>query len=138
MCARRRKDVSAGVGKKLKNRKAMTTTIITILIVSAVIISAIFAMQLRAERIRKKSIRDFNRRYTSHYNINRLTQQTFNKAVNIVMDLVKSDGADIEVTYKDQVIFNGYMDIEAETGKDTPHFWYNKEVLDRYGIDYRY
>jgi ABC-type glycerol-3-phosphate transport system substrate-binding protein len=52
------------------------------------------------------------------------------------MDLVKSDGADIEVTYKDQVIFNGYMDIEAETGKDTPHFWYNKVVLDKYGIEY--
>lgn len=133
MCARRRKDVSAGVGKKLKNRKAMTITIITILIVSAVIILAFYAT-----RIRKKSIRDFNRRYTSHYVIKHLTQQTFNKAVNIVMDLVKSDGADIEVTYKDQVIFNGYMDIEAETGKDTPHFWYNKEVLDRYGIDYRY
>lgn len=133
MCARRRKDVSAGVGKKLKNRKAMTITIITILIVSAVIILAFYAT-----RIRNKSIRDFNRRYTSHYVINHLTQQTFNKAVNIVMDLVKSDGADIEVTYKDQVIFNGYMDIEAETGKDTPHFWYNKEVLDRYGIDYRY
>jgi hypothetical protein len=125
--------VSAGVGKKLKNRKAMTITIITILIVSAVIILAFYAT-----RIRKKSIRDFNRRYTSHYVIKHLTQQTFNKAVNIVMDLVKSDGADIEVTYKDQVIFNGYMDIEAETGKDTPHFWYNKEVLDRYGIDYRY
>lgn len=133
MCARRRKDVSAGVGKKLKNRKAMTITIITILIVSAVIILAFYAT-----RIRKKSIRDFNRRYTSHYVIKHLTQQTFNKAVNIVMDLVKSDGADIEVTYKDQVIFNGYVDIEAETGKDTPHFWYNKEVLDRYGIDYRY
>lgn len=133
MCARRRKDVSAGVGKKLKNRKAMTITIITILIVSAVIILAFYAT-----RIRKKSIRDFNRRYTSRYVIKHLTQQTFNKAVNIVMDLVKSDGADIEVTYKDQVIFNGYMDIEAETGKDTPHFWYNKEVLDRYGIDYRY
>lgn len=133
MCARRRKDVSAGVGKKLKNRKAMTITIITILIVSAVIILAFYAT-----RIRKKSIRDFNRRYTSHYVIKHLTQQTFNKAVNIVMDLVKSDGADIEVTYKDQVIFNGYIDIEAETGKDTPHFWYNKEVLDRYGIDYRY
>lgn len=133
MCARRRKDVSAGVGKKLKNRKAMTITIITILIVSAVIILAFYAI-----RIRKKSIRDFNRRYTSHYVIKHLTQQTFNKAVNIVMDLVKSDGADIEVTYKDQVIFNGYVDIEAETGKDTPHFWYNKEVLDRYGIDYRY
>lgn len=111
----------------------MTITIITILIVSAVIILAFYAT-----RIRKKSIRDFNRRYTSHYVIKHLTQQTFNKAVNIVMDLVKSDGADIEVTYKDQVIFNGYMDIEAETGKDTPHFWYNKEVLDRYGIDYRY
>ena len=133
MCARRRKDVSAGVGKKLKNRKAMTITIITILIVSAVIILAFYAT-----RIRKKSIRDFNRRYTSHYVIKHLTQENFNKAVNIVMDLVKSDGADIEVTYKDQVIFNGYMDIEAETGKDTPHFWYNKEVLDRYGIDYRY
>lgn len=133
MCARRRKDVSAGVGKKLKNRKAMTITIITILIVSAVIILAFYAT-----RIRKKSIRDFNRRYTSHYVIKHLTQQTFNKAVNIVMDLVKSDGADIEVTYKDQVIFIGYIDIEAETGKDTPHFWYNKEVLDRYGIDYRY
>ena len=133
MCARRRKDVSAGVGKKLKNRKAMTIAIITILIVSAVIILAFYAT-----RIRKKSIRDFNRRYTSHYVIKHLTQQTFNKAVNIVMDLVKSDGADIEVTYKDQVIFNGYIDIEAETGKDTPHFWYNKEVLDRYGIDYRY
>lgn len=133
MCARRRKDVSAGVGKKLKNRKAMTITIITILIISAVIILAFYAT-----RIRKKSIRDFNRRYTSHYVIKHLTQQTFNKAVNIVMDLVKSDGADIEVTYKDQVIFNGYIDIEAETGKDTPHFWYNKEVLDRYGIDYGY
>ena len=28
------------------------------------------------------------------------------------------------------------MDIEPETGKDAPHFWYNKEVLDRYGIEY--
>lgn len=109
----------------------MTATIFIFLIVAAVIATAIYATSVRA-----KSIRQFNRRYTSHYVIKHLTQQNFTKAVNIVMDLVKSDGADIEVTYKDQVIFNGYMDIEAETGKDTPHFWYNKVVLDKYGIEY--
>lgn len=109
----------------------MTATIFIFLIVAAVI-----AMAIYATRVRAKSIRQFNRRYTSHYVIKHLTQQNFTKAVNIAMDLVKSDGADIEVTYKDQVIFNGYMDIEAETGKDTPHFWYNKVVLDKYGIEY--
>ena len=108
----------------------MTATILIFLIVAAVIAMAIYATRAA------KSIRQFNRRYTSHYVIKHLTQQNFTKAVNIVMDLVKSDGADIEVTYKDQVIFNGYMDIEAETGKDTPHFWYNKVVLDKYGIEY--
>lgn len=109
----------------------MTATIFIFLIVAAVIAMAIYATSVRT-----KSIRQFNRRYTSRYVIKHLTQQNFTKAVNIVMDLVKSDGADIEVTYKDQVIFNGYMDIEAETGKDTPHFWYNKVVLDKYGIEY--
>ncbi len=109
----------------------MTATILIFLIVAAVI-----AMAIYATKVRNKSVRQFNRRYTSHYVIKHLTQQNFTKAVNIVMDLVKSDGADIEVTYKGQVIFNGYMDIEAETGKDTPHFWYNKVVLDKYGIEY--
>jgi hypothetical protein len=109
----------------------MTATIFIFLMVAAVI-----AMAIYATRVRAKSIRQFNRRYTSLYRINHLSQQNFTKAVNIVMDLVKSDGADIEVIYKDKVLFNGYIDIEPETGKDAPHFWYNKEVLDRYGIEY--
>lgn len=109
----------------------MTAIVIIILLISAVISIGIYAV-----RIRNKSIKQFNKRYTSRYVIKHLTQQNFTKAVNIVMDLVKSDGADIEVTYRDQVIFNGYMDISDITGKETPHFWHNKEVLDKYGIEY--
>ncbi len=106
--------------------------IIILLIVTAIVIAAI----TYAYRIREKSIKEFKRRYASRYVIKHLTQQNFTKAVNIVTDLVTTDGADIEVTYKDQVVFNGYIDIDPETGKDTPHFWYNKVILDKYGIDY--
>ena len=51
------------------------------------------------------------------------------------MDLVNSDGADIEVMYKDEVIFNGYIDRD-DYGNDTPHFWYNKKILDAHNIKY--
>ena len=71
----------------------------------------------------------------SRYIITRLTQQNFTKAVNIVMDLVQTDGADIEVIYNNQVIFNGYMDRD-DRGIDRPHFFYNKKVLDENGIRY--
>jgi hypothetical protein len=51
------------------------------------------------------------------------------------MDLVQTEGADIEVIYENQVIFNGYIDRD-DNGNDRPHFWYNKEVLDANGIRY--
>lgn len=51
------------------------------------------------------------------------------------MDLVRTDGADIEVIYDGQVIFNGYIDI-VEDGKSAPCFWYNKKVLEAKGIIY--
>ena len=73
---------------------------------------------------------------TSRYIITRLTQQNFTKAVNIVMDLVQTEGADIEVIYGNQVIFNGYIDID-ENGNSRPHFYYNKKVLDANGIIYK-
>lgn len=72
---------------------------------------------------------------TSRYIITRLSQQNFTKAVNVVMDLVQTEGADIEVIYENQVIFNGYIDRD-DNGNDRPHFWYNKEVLDANGIRY--
>ena len=110
----------------------ITYIIIDIVLVALALIAIVAA---RAYKIRKRSIRDFNRRYVSTYILNRLTQQTFTKAVNIVMDLVNSDGADVEVIYKDEVIFNGYIDRD-DYGNDTPHFWYNKKVLDAHNIKY--
>ena len=106
-----------------------------------VIISIVVALALltiaaaKIYKIRKSSVSDFRRRHVSTYVINRLTQRTFTKAVNIVMDLVNSDGADIEVIYKGEVIFNGYIDRD-DYGNDAPHFWYNKRVLDANGIEY--
>lgn len=105
-------------------------TIIGILIAAAVIAAAYFA-----NRERRRSVREFNRRHASTYRLNRLTQQSFNKAFNIVSDLVKSDGADIEVVYKDEVVFNGYVDRNDKL-EETPMFWYNKALLDKYGIEY--
>ena len=105
-------------------------TIIGILIAAAVIAAAYFA-----NRERRRSVREFNRaRHASTYRLNRLNQQTFNKAFNIVSDLVKNDGADIEVMFDNQVVFNGYTDI-TELGEQ-PQFWYNKALLDKYGIEY--
>lgn len=52
------------------------------------------------------------------------------------MDLVQTEGADIEVIYDNQVIFNGYIDID-ENGNNRPHFYYNKKVLDANGIIYK-
>ena len=105
-------------------------TIIGILIAAAVISAAYFA-----NRERRNSVREFNRRHASTYRLNRLNQQTFNKAFNIVSDLVKNDGADIEVMFDNQVVFNGYIDRDDKL-KDTPMFWYNKALLDKYGIEY--
>lgn len=106
------------------------------IIISIVAVLALaIAVAVKAYQIRERSIREFNRRHVSTYVINRLTQRTFTKAVNIVMDLVNSDGADIEVIYKDEVIFNGYIDRD-DYGNDTPHFWYNKKVLDAHNIKY--
>ena len=106
------------------------------IIISIVAVLALaIAVAAKAYQIRERSIREFNRRHVSTYVINRLTQRTFTKAVNIVMDLVNSDGADIEVIYKDEVIFNGYIDRD-DYGNDAPHFWYNKRVLDANGIKY--
>lgn len=104
-------------------------TIIEILIAAAVIAAAYFA-----NRERRRSVREFNRQHASTYRLNRLNQQTFNKAFNIVSDLVKNDGADIEVMFDNQVVFNGYTDI-TELGEQ-PQFWYNKALLDKYGIEY--
>jgi type II secretory pathway pseudopilin PulG len=104
-------------------------TIIGILIAAAVIAAVYFA-----NRERRRSVREFNRRHASTYRLNRLNQQTFNKAFNIVSDLVKNDGADIEVMFDNQVVFNGYIDI-TELGEQ-PQFWYNKALLDKYGIEY--
>lgn len=111
----------------------MITYIIIGIVLVALILIAIAIT--RAYKIRERSIRYFHRRYVSTYILNRLTQQTFTKAVNIIMDLVNSDGADIEVIYKDEVIFNGYIDRD-DNGNDAPHFWYNKRVLDANGIKY--
>ena len=108
----------------------MTTAVVIILIVAAILIAAYFA-----RRAREKSIREFNRRFQNTYRLNRLTQQTFTKAYNIVADLVYSDGADIEVVYDNQVVFNGYMDRD-DKGNEKPHFWYNKALLDKHGIEY--
>ena len=105
-------------------------TIIGILIAAAVIAAVYFA-----NRERRRSVREFNRRHASTYRLNRLNQQNFTRAVNIVMDLVQTDGADIEVIYNNQVIFNGYMDRD-DRGIDRPHFFYNKKVLDENGIRY--
>lgn len=83
----------------------MTIAIIIILVVAAIIAAAYFA-----ERRRAKAVRQHSRRYGSTCRLNRLTQQTFNKALNIVSDLVANDGADIQVVYEDEVVFNGYVD----------------------------
>ena len=102
-----------------------------ILIIAALIIAAIYFI----DRRRAKAVRQFRRRHQSTYRLNRLNQQSFNKAFNIVADLVHSDGADIEVVYKDEVVFNGYIDRNDKL-EETPMFWYNKALLDRYGIEY--
>ncbi len=115
----------------------MTTIILLILIVAVILMVGAFLIALYAYKARQKSVRQFNHRYGSTYRLNRLTQQTFTKAVNIVMDLVKTEGADIEVIYDNQIIFSGYVDIDAETGRDIPHFWYNKRVLNDNGIIYQ-
>lgn len=109
-------------------------TYIIIGIVSAVLalIAIVFA---KACQVRERRIRDFRRRHVSTYILNRLTQQAFTKAVNIVMDLVERDSADIEVIYNNEIVFNGYRDYD-DNGNDTPHFWYNKKVLDAHGIKY--
>lgn len=106
---------------------------IAIPLIVAVIVTALI-MVCRSRR-RERSISQFNRQHTSRYILNRLNQQTFTKAVNIVMDLVRTDGADIEVIYDGQVIFNGYIDI-VEDGESAPCFWYNKKVLEAKGIIY--
>lgn len=115
----------AGAAKETK------TMVTEILIIAALIIAAVYFVDSR----RAKAVRQFNRRHASTYRLNRLTQQSFNKAFNIVSDLVKNDGADIEVVYKDEVVFNGYVDRDDKL-KDTPMFWYNKALLDKYGIEY--
>lgn len=85
--------------------------------------------------MRKRKAKDNSRRYVSRYILRRLTQHAFTKAVNITMDLVTRDGAEIEVIYDNQVILNGYIDID-EKGNDRPYFWYNKKVLDKHNIAY--
>lgn len=111
----------------------MSIYIITGLVL-AVAITAVAAA--RACRIRERRNRAAARRHVSTYIIKNLTQPTFTKAVNIVTDLVRRDGADIEVVYKDEVLFNGYTDRDGY-GNGTPRFWYNKKVLDANGIKYR-
>ena len=110
---------------------------ITYIIIGIVLIAlALIAIAtVKAYQIRERSIRDFRRHYVSTYILKHLTQQTFTKMVNIVKGLVKHDGADIEVIYKGEVIFNGYIDMD-DYGNDTPHFWYNKKVLDAHKIKY--
>lgn len=105
-----------------------------ICIIGGAILAAIFFI-VWAMRSRRKSVRQFNVRHRSIYTIRQLTQQSFDKAVRIVSDIVKADGADIEVMYNGKIIFNGYIDI-CEDGKHRPHFWYNKDFLDKYGIKY--
>lgn len=106
------------------------------IIIGIVIVLALLAIiAVRAYQIRERNIRDFRRRRVSTFIIKRLAQQTFTKAVNTIVDLVGRDGADIEVIYKDEVIFNGYIDCD-DNGNNTPQFWYNKRVLDAYGIKY--
>lgn len=105
-----------------------------ICIIGGAILATIFFI-VWAMRSRRKNVRQFNARHSSIYTIGHLTQQSFDKAVRIVSDIVKADGADIEVMYNGKIIFNGYIDI-CEDGKHRPHFWYNKNLLDEYGIKY--
>lgn len=109
----------------------------SIYIIISIVVSLALLVVAAAKiyQIRKGSVSDFRHRHVNTYIIKRLTQRTFTKAVNIVMDLVNSDGADIEVIYKDEVIFNGYIDRD-DYGNDAPHFWYNKKVLDAHNIKY--
>ena len=102
-----------------------------ILIIAALIIAAVYFVARRME----KADRKFIHRYRSTYRIKHLTQQSFNNAINIASDLVKNDGADIAVIYKDEIVFNGYQGIDDKL-KDTPVFWYNEALLDEYGIEY--
>ena len=104
------------------------------MVTAVTIIGILIAAAYFANRERRRNVREFNRRHASTYRLNRLNQQTFNKTFNIVSDLVKNDGADIEVMFDNQVVFNGYTDI-TELG-DQPQFWYNKALLDKYGIEY--
>lgn len=71
----------------------------------------------------------------SYYRLNRLNQQTFTKAVNIVMDLVQTECASIDVTYNGITLFSGYIDVD-DRGIERPHFWYNKKVLNQNSIIY--
>lgn len=73
--------------------------------------------------------------YRNRYVIKRLNQKTFEKAVNEVKELVHKEVADIDIVYDGHVLFNGYIDIDDE-GKSTPHYWYNKEILDINNINY--
>lgn len=106
------------------------------IIIGVVLVALTIAAAAKVRQIRECRIKDSRRRHISTYILNRLTQQTFTKAVNIVTDLVERDGADIEVIYNDEVIFNGYMDYSDEDLQSTPRFWYNKKVLDAHGIEY--
>ena len=105
-------------------------------LISFIAVVAFAAVFIYAGHVRDKSIKQYRRRYVSTYQIKDLNQRNFNKAVNIVMDLVKSDSADMEVIYNGITIFCGHMDYDDFTGQEAPHFWYNKEILDKYGIEY--
>ena len=106
------------------------------IIISIVVSLALLAVAAaKIYQIRERSISGFHRKHVSAYILNHLTQRTFTKALNTVMDLVNNDGANIEVIYKEKVIFNGYIDRD-DYGNDTPHFWYNKKVLDAHNIKY--
>lgn len=110
----------------------MTIVLLSIIILLSVALVTI----VRQKQQPVKDTKPKGDELTSRYIITRLTQQNFIKAVNIVMDLVQTEGADIEVIYDNQVIFNGYIDID-ENGNNRPHFYYNKKVLDANGIIYK-
>lgn len=69
---------------------------------------------------------------------NNFSQTVFDKWLKELQDKVL-DGAECKlITLSGTLIVDGYWDIEADSSGayDCPHFWYNKQELDKRNIKY--
>ena len=64
------------------------------------------------------------------------TQSDFDSCRNSIYDIVGHlGGEDIVEMSTGVVLMEGYWDIDDE-GQTSPHFWYNKQELDKRNINY--